>query len=123
MNWYFEAIKKYAVFTGRARRKEFWMFSLLNFIITYAFWVIGSGVATLNLNIHPGRLCVIYILASFIPTIAVEVRRLHDTGRNGWWLLISMIPLLGTIAILVLMAQDSTPGENQYGPNPKNVSP
>ena len=113
MNWYMDVLKKYAVFNGRARRKEYWMFFLFNLII---FLVIGFVEGLFG---SPGIIGVLYSLAIFIPGIAVSVRRLHDTGRSGWWLLIGFIPLLGVIVLLVFMVLDSKPGENQYGANPK----
>jgi uncharacterized membrane protein YhaH (DUF805 family) len=106
-------LKKYAVFSGRARRKEYWMFVLINLIITFVLYLIEGLVG------GPGILGGLYSLAVLIPAIAVGVRRLHDTNRSGWWLLIGLIPLIGTIVLLVFLVQDSQPGENQYGPNPK----
>lgn len=115
MNYYIEVIKKYAVFTGRARRAEYWMFFLFNIIISILLGVI-EGVLEI-----PGALSGIYMLALLIPGIAVAIRRLHDTDRSGWWLLIGFVPLIGTIVLLVFMVSDSTPGANQYGPNPKEL--
>lgn len=115
MDWYLEVLKKYAVFTGRARRKEYWMFFLFNVIIAIVLSVIDTSVGL------PGVLSTIYSLAILIPGLAVTVRRLHDTSRSGWWLLIALIPILGAIALLVFMMLDSEPGENEYGPNPKEV--
>jgi uncharacterized membrane protein YhaH (DUF805 family) len=108
MNWYLDVLKKYAVFDGRARRQEFWMFALINFVIS------------LILNLVLGMVGLIYALAVFLPTIGVGIRRLHDTGRSGWWLLIGLIPVVGFIVLLVFFVQDSQPGDNQYGSNPKN---
>ena len=113
MKWYLEVLKKYGVFSGRARRTEFWMFTLINIIIIVVLLVIEGLIGS------PGIVYLIYSLAVLIPCIAVTVRRLHDTGRNGWWILISLIPLIGAIVLLVFTVQDSKPGENQYGPNPK----
>ena len=113
MKWYLEVLKKYAVFSGRARRTEFWMFTVINIIIIVVLSVIEGLVGS------PGIVYLIYSLAVLIPCIAVTVRRLHDTGRNGWWILISLIPLIGAIVLLVFTVQDSKPGENQYGSNPK----
>ena len=116
LKWYLEVLKQYAVFSGRARRKEYWLFVLFNTIIDLVLGVI-EGLAS-----GPGILASIYSLAVLIPSIAVSVRRLHDTDRSGWWLLIVLIPLIGAIVLLVFMAQDSQPGENQYGPNPKTAT-
>jgi len=117
MNWYLIGLKKYAVFTGRARRKEYWMFVLFSFIITFALGFIEGivGIGPENVSV----LASIYGLAVLIPSLAVSVRRLHDTNRSGWWLLIGLVPLIGTIVLLVFMVQDGQPGENQYEPNLK----
>ena len=108
MNWYLEVLKKYAVFSGRARRKEYWMFILFNIIIAF---VLEFAV--------PGIVSTLYTVAVLIPGLAVSVRRLHDTDRSGWWFFIALVPLIGAIVLLVFLAQDSKLDENQYGPNPK----
>jgi len=112
MNWYFEVLKKYAVFKGRARRKEFWMFYLFYIIFAFVVGVIEGFAGT-------SFLILLYTLAMFIPSLAVSVRRLHDTDRSGWWLLIGLVPLIGGIVLLVFTVQDSQADENQFGPNPK----
>ncbi|PHV11016.1 DUF805 domain-containing protein [Chitinimonas sp. BJB300] len=118
MNSYLEVLKKYAVFSGRARRKEFWMFILFNIIIGFALGLI-ERLAHLP-NIHgTGILTLIYNLAILLPFIAVTVRRLHDIDRSGWWSLMLLIPFIGMIVLIIFAIQDSTPDENQYGPNPK----
>ncbi len=122
MNWYLEVLKKYAVFSGRARRKEYWYFSLFNLLITIVLAVIDGMTGTLIAEANIGLLGGIYALAILIPFLAVSVRRLHDTDRSGWWLLIALIPLIGAIVILVFMVQDSKPNENQYGSNPKGAA-
>jgi uncharacterized membrane protein YhaH (DUF805 family) len=119
MNWYLEALKKYAVFSGRARRTEYWMFILFNIIITVVLALIDILTGTFSPQAGVGLLGGLYALAVLIPSIAVTVRRLHDTGRSGWWILIGLVPVIGTIVLLIFMVQDSQPGENQYGPNPK----
>ena len=108
MNWYLEVMKKYAVFGGRARRKEYWMFFLSNCIILFVLGFIEGMFR------GPRILSNIYSLAVLVPGIAVGVRRMHDTDRSGWWLL---LPIVNA----VFLCQDSQPGENQYGPNPKAV--
>ena len=113
MNWYLEVLKKYAVFNGRARRKEYWMFALFNFIIVFVLGFV-EGLAG-----GPGVVGMVYSLAVLIPGIAVSIRRLHDTDRSGWWLLIGLIPIIGAIVLIVFMVQDSKSEENQYGSNPK----
>jgi uncharacterized membrane protein YhaH (DUF805 family) len=119
VNWYLEVLKKYAVFDGRARRQEYWMFILFNIIITAVLALIDSLIGTVIRQAGFGLLQGLYDLAVLIPSIAVTVRRLHDTGRTGWWILIGLIPVIGGIVLLIFMLLDSEPGENQYGPNPK----
>lgn len=114
MHWYLEVVKKYVAFSGRARRMEFWMFSLVNFIIVLAL-SFTEGFT----GIGGGLLSSLYSLAMILPTLGVTVRRLHDTGRSGLWILIGLIPVLGFIVLLVFMCQGSKPGPNQWGPNPK----
>ena len=118
MNWYLEVLKKYAVFSGRARRKEYWMFTLFNLIIAFVLGFI-DGITGMANEGGLGVLSIIYSLAVLIPGLAVAVRRLHDTSRSGWWLLISFVPLIGAIVLLVFLVQDSQQGENKHGPNPK----
>ena len=116
MSWYFAVLKKYAVFSGRARRKEFWMFGLFNIIIFFVLLFI-EGIA----EIEP-LLGGIYGLAVLIPDLAVFVRRLHDTNRTGWWMFIGLVPVIGAIVLLVFLVEDSQLDENQYGPNPKTAT-
>jgi uncharacterized membrane protein YhaH (DUF805 family) len=118
MNWYLDVLKKYAVFTGRARRKEYWMFFLFNIIIIRILGFV-EGFAGIAPESDESVLATLYMLAVLLPGLGVGVRRLHDTDRSGWWLLISFVPIIGAIVLLVFLVQDSQPGENQYGPNPK----
>ncbi|MGZ8158130.1 MAG: DUF805 domain-containing protein [Methylobacter sp.] len=118
MNWYLEALKKYAVFNGRARRKEYWYFFLFNLLVSILFVIIDSVIGTMSEETGLGLLSGIYSLAVLIPGISVTVRRLHDTGRSGWWIFIALIPVIGGIALLIFMVLDSAPGDNEYGPNP-----
>lgn len=122
MNWYIEVLKKYAVFNGRARRKEYWYFILFHMIISLVVGVIDGLTGSFSGEVGVGLLGAIYALALLIPSIAVIVRRLHDTDRSGWWILISLIPLIGTIVLIVFLVLDSTPGANRFGENPKEVS-
>ena len=122
MNWYIEVLKKYAVFNGRARRKEYWYFVLFHMIISIVLGVIDGLTGSFSGEVGLGLLGAIYALAVLIPSIAVIVRRLHDTDRSGWWILISLIPLIGTIVLIVFLVLDSTPGANRFGENPKEVS-
>jgi len=120
MNLYLEVLKKYAVFSGRARRKEFWVFFLFNFIIGYVLDLI-ERIADIAPQSDQSILASLYMLAILLPWLAVVIRRLHDTGRSGWWMLIAFVPIIGMIVLLVSMVTDRQPGENQYGPNPKLV--
>lgn len=115
MNWYLQVLRKYAVFTGRARRQEYWMFVLISFIITVVLMVLGRLVGLMDV------LANLYSLAVLLPSLAVGARRLHDTGRTGWWLLIGLIPIVGWIVLIVFFVQDSQPGDNPYGANPKAI--
>jgi len=125
MKWYLKVWQQYADFSGRARRTEYWMFFLFNFIIVMLFYM---AIGAFALNSNGGGLLygvmfllVIYALAMFIPALAVEVRRLHDMGKSGWWIFIAFIPLIGSIWLLVLLCMDSQPGSNEWGKNPKEV--
>jgi uncharacterized membrane protein YhaH (DUF805 family) len=105
-------LTKYATFSGRARRSEYWWFYLAYVIVSIVASIIDGllGVTVLTIIVSLGLL---------IPTLAVSVRRLHDIGKSGWWLLIGLIPLVGAIILIVFACQDSQPGTNQWGPSPK----
>jgi len=122
MNWYIDVLKKYAVFTGRAQRAEYWYFALFNLLIMIALTVIDGLLGTYNPAAGLGLFSGIYALAVLLPAIGVAIRRLHDTSRTGWWVLLALIPVIGPIVLIVFFVMDSTPGENQYGPNPKGVT-
>jgi len=121
MNWFLKVLKQYADFKGRARRKEFWMFGLFNFLIAFALMLIMIVLTFINpiLLIIGYIIYVCYFFAIFVPSLAVAVRRLHDIGKSGWYYLIGFIPLVGGIILLIWFCQDSQPGTNEYGPNPK----
>lgn len=120
MKWYLKVLRQYADFTGRARRTEYWMYILFNMIFAIVAAVLDNLLGLkFNQEIPYGFIYLIYGLATFIPGLAVMVRRLHDVDKSGWWVFISLIPLVGTIWLLVLLATDGTPGANQYGVNPK----
>lgn len=119
IGWYLTALKKYAVFTGRARRKEFWYFFLFNNLILIALTILGSLFRSANGPSLFSVLAAIYAIATIVPALAVSARRLHDINLSGWFCLLVFIPLVGGIILLVLCVQDSKPAENQYGPNPK----
>ncbi|MEU3986496.1 DUF805 domain-containing protein [Streptomyces sp. NPDC026672] len=114
MNYFIEALKKYAVFSGRARRKEYWMFALFSIIVYAVFFAIGFAIKAPYIVGIVG-------LALLLPAWGVAVRRLHDSGRSGWWLLFGIIPLVGPITLLVFYCLESEAGTNKYGPNPKEV--
>jgi uncharacterized membrane protein YhaH (DUF805 family) len=118
MEWFLRVVKNFS-FDGRARRKEYWMFTLFAVIIVVVLSLIDVAVGTYFETLEVGLLSGIFWLAILIQSIAVGVRRLHDTGRSGWWLLLILIPLVGPIIVLVLMALEGRQGDNQYGPDPK----
>ena len=120
MNWYINAFKKYATFHGRARREEFWTFTLLNSLISI---FVGFIDFLLIKTQFFGLFSLVYGLLILLPSFAVAVRRLHDSGRSGWWLLVGLVPYIGVIVGIVFMFLDSDPGTNQYGPNPKDPLP
>ena len=122
MSWYLQALKKYAVFGGRSRRMEYWYFVLFNIIVSIVLGVIDGLLGTSGSYAGAGLLSGIYGLAVLIPSLAVTVRRLHDTDRTGWWILIALVPLIGVIVLLVFALLEGTPGNNQYGPNPKGAT-
>lgn len=111
MEYFIGALKRYTDFTGRARRKEYWMFILFYLIFYLILSVIDAVIGTPVLTS-------LYSLALFIPNISIAARRLHDTSRSGWWQLIALIPIIGAIVLIVFLVQDSHE-DNEYGPNPK----
>lgn len=121
MHWYIDVLKKYTVFSGRARRKEFWMFFLFSAIISIFLAVIDEFMGwqfEMGGDIL-GFLSTLYYLAVIVPYLAVIFRRLHDTERTGWWVLIAFIPIVGVLVLLVFLILQGTRGENRYGPDPK----
>lgn len=119
MNWYLQALKNYANFSGRARRKEYWYFTLFNSIVASVLAFIDAMTGSFSPEAGMGLLGGTYALAVLIPGLAVSIRRLHDTERSGWWLSIALVPLIGIIVLLILMVQDSKAGSNIFGENPK----
>ena len=119
MDWYLDVLKnKYATFSGRARRKEYWMFLLINLVVSVALALIDSLIGSVSES-GMGLLSSVYSIGVLITSLALCVRRLHDIGRTGWWVLISIIPVIGAVVLLVFMLLDSEPGSNRYGANPK----
>lgn len=119
MHWYIKALKRFTDFKGRSRRKEYWMFALFNVIISITTTLLDYAFGTASFVYYIGLFSMLYGLFVFIPFIAVSVRRLHDTGKTGWMLLIAIIPIIGAIWLLVLFATEGTRGTNMYGSDPK----
>ena len=115
MSWYINVVKKYTVFVGRASRAEYWYFSLVHTLVSVLLSVIDFSLGYAHLSIGVGLLSGVYTLAIILPVAGVTIRRLYDTNRSGWWLLIAFIPLLGLIALLVMLALRGTDGKNPYG--------
>ena len=113
MNWYLNVLKNYVGFGGRARRTEYWMFVLFNFIVSIILGILDGVLGTAPL------LGGVYALAVLLPSIAVSIRRLHDTDRSGWWMLIGQIPLIGAIVLLVFFCLEGTRDNNRFGSDPK----
>lgn len=137
MKWFFRGLKKYGIFQGRASRKEFWMFMLV-YIIIYIMFMLSmmiTGVEqqqndktymmeTTKLSTFHSLLTTLYpifVFGTLLPALAIIVRRLHDTGRSGWWFFISFIAFVGGTVLLVFLLLDGDEQENQYGPNPKTI--
>ena len=132
MEWYLKVMRdNYANFNGRARRKEYWMFTLFFFLITVviyflfallAFFMAGDLINLMNIEWVPvvlGFSIIIYFLIHLIPSIAVTVRRLHDTGKSGWLYLLTIIPYIGSLIIFIFTVIEGDKGDNKYGPDPK----
>jgi uncharacterized membrane protein YhaH (DUF805 family) len=122
MKWYFKVLTQYADFKGRARRMEYWMFVLFNMIFALIVMALDNLLGLTVEGLPYGYIYFVYVLFVFIPNLAVAVRRLHDTGKSGWMILVGLIPLIGAIWLLVLLVTDSKPGTNLYGPNPKGIN-
>ena len=123
MSWYFGALKKYATFSGRARRKEYWMFLLVNVFVLIIAQVLdnflGTSLKIQGMKIGYGYISLVYSLLVIIPGLALVIRRLHDVDKSGAWIFITLIPLIGSIWLLVLMCTAGTAGTNRYGSDPK----
>jgi len=122
MEWYLLALKRYAEFNGRSRRKEYWIYTLYNIVIYMVLYLAGF-VTLLRSSIYMVffGLAFVYALAVLVPSLSVCVRRLHDIDKSGWFILIGLIPAVGGIILLVLLCLDGTPGDNRYGPSPKAI--
>lgn len=121
-DYFLEGLKKYAEFKGRARRKAYWYFVLFSLIISFVLSYIDTLLGTYSIESGIGLLSGLFSLSIIVPSIAITVRRLHDTGRTGWWVLLGFIPILNLVLIF-FMVLDSQPEENSYGPNPKPAAP
>jgi uncharacterized membrane protein YhaH (DUF805 family) len=121
MSWFLMAWSRAADFSGRSRRSEYWYFQLFNFFVGIVVCILGYLFSSPGSIGNLVTFCGIYSLVSFVPSLSVTVRRLHDTGRSGWWYCIGFIPLLGAIILLVFMVTDSDPGWNEYGHSPKSA--
>lgn len=119
MAWYMSMLRGYDDFTGRARRRDYWLFLLANLLLACVTavldFVVGSEIGLAGLGPFGTLLMVIVAL----PSLALGVRRLHDSGRSGWWMLVSLVPFIGVVALLVLMVLPGTSGPNEYGPDPR----
>lgn len=126
MNYFLDVIKNHYVdFKGRARRKEYWMYTLFNFLailIFYALFFVAAYSQQQTLMYIISGILWLYCLGLILPSLGVAIRRLHDIGKSGWWLFVSLIPAVGGIILLVFSCTDSVPGNNEYGPNPKGIN-
>jgi uncharacterized membrane protein YhaH (DUF805 family) len=114
--------RQYVGFSGRARRSEYWWFFLFTVLVSIVTSVLDSILGTMSEDTNVGVIGSIASLALLLPSIAVAIRRLHDTSRSGWWILIGLIPIVGWIILIVFYCQDSH-GDNEHGPSPKTVAP
>ena len=129
MQYYLDALKNYATFSGRARRSAYWYFVLFNLIFAIVASIIDNLLGTTvkletlqgAVPLPYGYVYIIYGLFTLVPGLALSVRRLHDVGKSGWFIFILLIPIIGVIWFIVLFCTDSVPGANSYGPNPKGI--
>lgn len=119
MNWYLKALRQATDFNGRARRKEYWMFFLFNFLFSIAAAILDNILGLAFPQAGYGPIYVIYALTMLVPGIALLVRRMHDLGKSGWWAFIAFVPLIGGIWLLVLLCTEGNKGTNEYGEDPK----
>lgn len=121
MNYYISALKKYAQFSGRSRRKELWVFTIINFVVVFVLAFLDSALGTFDAESEMGLISGLYLLAVLLPSIALMVRRVHDLGYHGAMVLVTLVPLIGFICWLFFAFKDGVAGDNQYGPNPKEI--
>jgi uncharacterized membrane protein YhaH (DUF805 family) len=123
IDWMLLPLKRYADFSGRSRRKEYWFFTLGCAIAGFIAGIV-ENILGLSGSVGPyGFLSILLILALFLPSLSVSVRRLHDQDKSGWFLLIALIPIIGSVVILVFMCLPGTPGPNRFGPDPMGIDP
>lgn len=122
MDWYLKVLKQYADFNGRARRKEYWMFVLFNIIFGIIAMVLDNVLGLAMDSMGYGPIYLLYVVVLIIPGIAVSVRRLHDLGKSGVMLFLVLIPIIGAIWLFILFLKEGEEGENEYGPDPKEVT-
>lgn len=122
MSWYLKCKKNYTNFKGRARRKEYWIFQLINIIFLLFLYILDLklNTGTIINNRYIGFFSFIYEIFILLPTLSVTVRRLHDIGRSGSWIFISFIPIVGVIWLIILMCVEGSVFDNEYGSNPKD---
>ena len=135
MEYVLMPLKRFADFSGRSRRKEFWSYILFVWVATFVLMYLDAALGlggtassyseggSVGFNMSGGLLSILFLLGTFIPSLAVSVRRLHDLGKSGWMILIGLIPLIGAIYLLVQYAQPGVVGPNSYGPDPKGEDP
>ena len=119
MNWFIDALKYAVNFSGRARRKAYWMFVLFYVIFAFVAGVLDGILGTVNPKTGMGAIGGLYIFLMLLPLIALSIRRLHDTDRSGWWFLINFVPLIGGLVFFVFTLLEGTRGDNRFGPDPK----
>ncbi|MEM8527536.1 MAG: DUF805 domain-containing protein [Bacteroidota bacterium] len=121
MNWYLKVLNNYAKFKGRARRQEYWIFVLFNMIFAFVTIILDHLFGLIFDGLDWGYLCIIYVLIVLLPGLAVSVRRLHDIGKSGWFLLLALLPLIGSVWLLALLTTEGNIGDNRYGECPKET--
>lgn len=119
MNYFVECMKKYATFSGRARRKEYWIFCVCYVAIIFIAAIVDGMMSGSNPKDMSSIMTSLASLALFLPSLAVSVRRLHDTDRSGWWVLVNFIPLIGQLVWFVFVCLEGTKGDNRFGEDPK----
>lgn len=123
MSWFLLALRKYATFEGRSRRSEYWYYVLFYLLIVFVLSMLDALFDTDSEVQGIGLLSGVFSLVMLVPTLAVTCRRLHDTGRSGWWQLIAFVPVIGAIVLIVFLARDSEQAVNEHGGNPKLSMP